>query len=103
MKATQQLHELGQSVWLDNITRALLTSGTLSRDLREFAMTGLTANPTVFDQAMDSAGRYDDAIREKATAGKSGEALFYELALDDLAQAADLCRPIHDATDGMDG
>jgi len=103
MKATQQLHELGQSLWLDNITRALLTSGTLSRYLREFAVTGLTSNPTIFDQAIQSAGLYDDAIREKAAAGKSGEALFFELAFEDLTRAADLFRPIHDATDGTDG
>jgi len=103
MNATQQLHDLGQSLWLDNITRALLTSGTLSRYIREFAVTGLTSNPTIFDQAIKSAGLYDDAIRKKSAEGKSGEALFFELALEDLTQAADLFRPIHDATGGVDG
>jgi transaldolase len=103
MNATQQLHDLGQSLWLDNITRALLTSGTLSRYIREFAVTGLTSNPTIFDQAIKSAGFYDDAIRKKSAEGKSGEALFFELALEDLTQAADLFRPIHDATGGVDG
>ena len=103
MKATQKLQDLGQSLWLDNITRALLTSGTLSRYITEFAVTGLTSNPTIFDQAIMSAGSYDDAIRKKAVEGKSGEALFFELAMEDLTQAADLFRPIHDATDGVDG
>jgi transaldolase len=103
MNATQQLHGLGQSLWLDNITRALLTSGTLSRYIREFAVSGLTSNPTIFDQAIKSAGIYDDAIRKIADEGKSGEALFFELALEDLTQAADLFRPIHDATGGVDG
>jgi transaldolase len=103
MKTTQQLHDLGQSLWLDNITRGLLTSGTLSRYIREFAVTGLTSNPTIFDQAIKSAGFYDDAIRKKAVEGKSGEALFFELALEDLTQAADLFRPIFDATGGVDG
>jgi transaldolase len=103
MNATQKLHNLGQSLWLDNITRALLTSGTLSRYIREFAVTGLTSNPTIFDQAIKSAGSYDDAIRKKADEGKSGESLFFELALEDLTQAADLFRPIYDATDGVDG
>ncbi len=103
MNATQQLHDIGQSLWLDNITRALLTSGTLSRYIKEFAVTGLTSNPTIFDDAIKSAGYYDQAIRQKAAAGKSGEALFFELALEDLTQAADLLRTIHDATDGVDG
>ena len=103
MNTTQQLRDLGQSLWLDNITRALLTSGTLSRYIRELAVTGLTSNPTIFDQAIKNGGYYDDAIREKALAGKSGEALFFELALEDLIQAADLFRPIHDATGGTDG
>jgi transaldolase len=103
MNATQQLHDLGQSLWLDNITRALLTSGTLSRYIREFAVTGLTSNPTIFDQAIKNGDFYDDAIHKKTLAGESGEALFFELALEDLTQAADLFRPIHDATDGVDG
>jgi len=103
MKSTRQLHDLGQSLWLDNITRELLTSGILGRYISELAVTGLTSNPTIFDQAIGNADFYDAAIRQKALAGKSGEALFFELALEDLTQAADLFRPIHDATDGMDG
>lgn len=103
MKATQQLHELGQSLWLDNITRGLLTSGTLARYISELSITGLTSNPTIFDLAIRNTGFYDDAIRQKALAGKSGEDLFFELALDDLVQAADLFRPIYEATSGVDG
>jgi transaldolase len=103
MNATQQLHDLGQSLWLDNITRGLLTSGTLGRYIREFAVTGLTSNPTIFDHAIKSGDFYDVAIRKKAVEGVSGEALFFELALEDLTQAADLFRPIHDATGGVDG
>jgi transaldolase len=103
MKATQQLHDLGQSLWLDNITRELLTSGTLARYISELSVTGLTSNPTIFDQAIQKGNFYDDAIRKKTLAGKSGEALFFELALEDLTQAADLFRPVHDATGGIDG
>jgi transaldolase len=103
MNATQQLHELGQSLWLDNITRGLLASGTLSRYIGDFAVTGLTSNPTIFDQAIKGAGLYDQAIRDKAAEGKSGEDLFFELALEDLRQAADLFGPVHDATGGVDG
>jgi transaldolase len=103
MNATQQLHALGQSLWLDHITRALLTSGTLARYIREFAVTGLTSNPTIFDHAIKDGEFYDDAIRRRALAGKSNEALFFELATEDLVQAADLFRPIHDATGGVDG
>lgn len=103
MKVTQQLRDLGQSLWLDNITRGLLTSGTLGRYISEYAVTGLTSNPTIFDQAIKSADFYDDAIRQKAIAGKAGEALFFELALEDLTEAADLFRPIFDATGGADG
>jgi transaldolase len=103
MNATQQLHDLGQRLWLDNITRGLLSSGTLSRYIREFAVTGLTSNPTIFDHALKNGGFYDAAIRRKALDGLSGEALFFELALEDLTQAADLFRPIHDATGGIDG
>ena len=103
MKVTQQLHDLGQSLWLDNITRELLTSGTLARYIGELSVTGLTSNPTIFDHAIRDGDFYDDAIRKKALAGKSDEALFFELALEDLAQAADLFRPIFDATGGIDG
>jgi transaldolase len=103
MNATQQLHDLGQSLWLDNITRGLLTSGTLGRYIGELSVTGLTSNPTIFDQAIGNAGFYDAAILQRARAGKSGEALFFELALEDLTQAADLFRPVHAATGGTDG
>ncbi|MBI3561546.1 MAG: transaldolase [Gammaproteobacteria bacterium] len=103
MQATQQLHDLGQSLWLDNITRGLLTSGTLSQYIKQYAVTGLTSNPTIFDQAIKNSDFYNDAIRTKTLAAKSGEALFFELALEDLTQAADLFQPIHTATDGVDG
>ena len=103
MNATRQLHDLGQSLWLDNITRGLLTSGTLARYIAELAVTGLTSNPTIFDHAIEDGGFYEGAIREKTAAGKSGEALFFELALEDLIRAADLFRPIHDATGRIDG
>ena len=103
MNATQQLHSLGQSLWLDNITRALLANGTLQRYIREYSVTGLTSNPTIFDKALKEGDSYDAAIRQKTTEGKSGEALFFELALEDLTQAADLFRPIHDLTEGVDG
>ncbi len=103
MKANQQLHDLGQSLWLDNITRELLTSGTLRRYIKELSVTGLTSNPTIFDKAIKDGGFYDDAIQQKAAAGTSGEALFFELALEDLTRAADLFRPVHDATGGTDG
>jgi transaldolase len=103
MKATQKLHEMGQSIWLDNITRALLTTGTLRRYIQELSVTGLTSNPTIFDLAMKDSNDYDDAIARNLKAGKSGEALFFELALEDLKQAADLFRPIYDQTCGVDG
>src|SRR5690606_41257949 len=89
MNPTQQLHALGQSLWLDNITRELLTSGTLARYIKEFTVTGLTSNPSIFDHAIRNSDFYDAGIRKKAAAGKSGEALFFELALEDLTQAAD--------------
>ena len=103
MKPTQQLHELGQSLWLDNITRELLTSGKMRRYINEFSVTGLTSNPTIFEKAIKDGDAYDDAIRQKAAAGKSGEVLFFELALEDLVQAADLFRPVYQATGGIDG
>lgn len=103
MKATQQLHDLGQSLWLDNITRGLLTSGTLARYIDELSITGLTSNPTIFDKAIGSGDLYDEAIQEKAAAGKSGEALFYELALEDLTEAAELFSAIFAASGGEDG
>jgi transaldolase len=100
---TQKLHDLGQSIWLDNITRDLLTSGTLKRYIDEFSVTGLTSNPTIFDHAIKSSTAYDNAIRTKLRAGKSGEQLFFELALEDITQAADLFRPIFERTCGVDG
>jgi len=103
MKATQLLHDAGQSLWLDNITRALLDSGGLRRYIDELSITGLTSNPTIFDHAIKNSHDYDAAIREKTAAGKSGEGLFFELALEDLTRAADLFRPIHQATNGVDG
>jgi transaldolase len=103
MKATQILHQMGQSLWLDNITRSLLTSGTLCRYIQEFSVTGLTSNPTIFDHAIKNSHDYDDTVRQKWQEGKPVEALFFELALEDLTQAADLLRPIHDLTNGLDG
>ena len=103
IRATQKLHEMGQSLWLDNITRSLLTSGTLRRYIQDFSVTGLTSNPTIFDHAIKNSLDYDDAIRQKVKEGKSGESLFFELALEDLRLAADLFRPIHDLTNGVDG
>ena len=103
MNATRQLHELGQSLWLDNITRGLLTSGTLARYIADYSVTGLTSNPTIFDKAIKDSRFYDDAIHEKAAAGLSAEALFFDLALEDLTRAADLFRAVHVATGGVDG
>src|SRR3954447_26809734 len=103
MKATQDLHDLGQSLWPDNITRNLLKTGVLRRYIDELSITGLTSNPTIFDHAIKNSGDYDDAIKSKLAEGKSGEKLFFELALDDLTQAADLFRPVHDRTCGVDG
>jgi len=103
MKTTQQLHDLGQSIWLDNITRPLLDSGGLRQYIDEFSVTGLTSNPTIFDHAIGTTDAYDDSIHDKAKAGERGEGLFVELALDDLRRAADLFRPAYDATDGIDG
>lgn len=103
MKAIQRLRDLGQSLWLDNITRQLLTDGTLLRYIDDFSVTGLTSNPTIFDHAINNSGFYDDAISRKTAEGKSGEGLFFELALEDLTQAADLFRPVYDRTDGLDG
>jgi transaldolase len=101
--APSQLHELGQSLWLDNITRDLLTSGTLQRYIEELSISGLTSNPTIFAHAITKSHAYDAAIREKMQAGKSGEELFFELAIEDLTQAADLFGPIYEETDGVDG
>jgi len=103
MKATETLHERGQSLWLDNITRDLLESGTLKRYIDELSVTGLTSNPTIFDHAIKNSSAYDAAIRRKVREGKSGEDLFFELALEDLTRAADLFRPIWERTRGVDG
>jgi len=103
MKPTQQLHDLGQSLWLDNITREILANGTLRRYIDELSITGLTSNPSIFDHAIKNSNFYDDAILQKMKQGKSGEALFFELAIEDLRQAADLFRPIYDRTNGIDG
>ena len=100
MKATEQLHNLGQSLWLDNITRGLLTSGTLERYVRDLSITGLTSNPSIFDHAIRDTGFYDGAIRGKT---QSAEKVFFDLALEDLKKAADLFRPVHEATNGTDG
>src|SRR6266436_5367605 len=103
MKVTETLHGEGQSLWLDNITRDLLQSGTLKRYISDLSVTGLTSNPTIFDHAIKNSSAYDAAIRKKAKEGKSSEDLFFELALEDLTRAADLFRPIWDRTRGVDG
>jgi transaldolase len=103
MKATQLLHNLGQSIWLDNITRDLLNSGTLKCYINELSVTGLTSNPTIFDHAIKNSTAYDASIGEKLLKGSSGEPLFFELALEDITRAADLFRPIYDRTNGVDG
>ena len=103
MKATQLLHNMGQSIWLDNITRDLLDRGTLEHYIRDLSVTGLTSNPTIFDHAIKNSAAYDASIREKLTRGKSGEALFFELALEDLTRAAALFQPVHNQSNGVDG
>ena len=103
LKATGQLHRLGQSLWLDNITRDLLSKGTLQHYIDDLSVTGLTSNPTIFEQAIKNSSAYDSAITAKLGQGKTDEALFFELAIEDLTKAADLFRPIYDRTNGMDG
>src|ERR1044071_4474353 len=103
MKPTQKLHDVGQSLWLDNITRELLNTGTLKRYIDDLSVTGLTSNPTIFDHAIKNSGSSDTAIAAQLQSGKSGEELFFELALDDLTRAADQFRPIYDKTNGVDG
>ena len=103
MTMTQDLHNLGQSLWLDNITREMLDDGTLRRYIDELSVTGLTSNPTIFDEAIGGSKVYDRGIQQKARAGLSGEALFVELALEDLRRAADLFRPVFERTNGIDG
>ena len=103
MKSTQRLHDLGQSLWLDNITREILDNGTLQRYADELSVTGLTSNPTIFDEAIGNTSAYDAGIRQKADKGLSGEELFVELALEDLRRAADVFRPVFERTGGVDG
>jgi len=103
MKATQLLHNLGQSIWLDNITRDLMTTGALEQYIQDLSVTGLTSNPTIFEHAIKNSKSYDAAILKKLKEGKSDEVLFFELALDDLTKAADLFRPIYNRTNGVDG
>jgi transaldolase len=103
MPATQKLNRAGQSIWLDNITRDLLDSGTLKRYIEEWSVTGLTSNPTIFDQAIRKGSAYDASIAQGSQAGKSGDKLFFDLALSDITRAADLFRSVHERTAGVDG
>jgi transaldolase len=103
MNNTQALHDLGQSLWLDSISREILDDGTLRRYIDEFSITGLTSNPTIFDEAIGKGGAYDESIRARSDTDKTDEALFTEVALEDLRRAADLFLPAHEATDGVDG
>src|SRR5580698_2922869 len=103
MKPPQELHELGQSLWLDNITRDLLENGTLKRYINELSVTGLTSNPTIFEHAILNSASYDAEIGRLLSKGVSGEELFFELALQDLSRAAELFGPIHQRTAGNDG
>jgi len=103
MKVTQQLHDLGQSLWLDNISRETLRDGTLASLIADYAVTGLTSNPTIFEKAMSEGDAYDDAIAKMAREGRSTEDLFFALAVEDLQQAADLFLPAHEASNGVDG
>ena len=102
-KNTQKLHQAGVSLWLDNITRGMLKNGKLENYIQELSITGLTSNPTIFDNAIAKTDEYDDAIQQKVKGGKSGESLFFDLAIEDLSQAADLFKPIHNITNGLDG
>ena len=101
--ATKQLHDAGQSLWLDYITRDIVKDGTLKRYIDELSLTGLTSNPTIFDKALRGGDDYDEQIAELTAQGKGGDELFFELAIEDLQGAADLFRPVHDRTDGVDG
>src|SRR6201986_234380 len=103
MSSTEQLHDLGQSLWLDNITRDILDDATLKRYIDTLSVTGLTLNPTIFDEAIGKTKVYDKAIRQKADAGLSGENLFLEIPLEAPPRAADLFRPVFDRTQGVDG
>src|SRR5947207_3050701 len=103
MNPTRKLHDIGQRLWLDTITRDLLDSGTLKRYIDEFSITGLTSNPTIFDHAIAHSDAYDESIRKLIARGRTGEAMLFDLMLEDLTRAADLFLPIHEATDGVDG
>jgi transaldolase len=103
MNRTAKLGQVGQSVWLDNITRGLLNGGTLERYIREFSVTGLTSNPSIYDKAIGGSSDYDEQIRRLSAGGAKTEEIFFDLALDDLRRAADLFRPTFDRTDGVDG
>ena len=103
MTAARTLNDLGQSLWLDNITRDLLDQGTLKAYVEGLCVTGLTSNPTIFEHAMRSSAAYDAAARSRRSEGRSGEELFLDLALEDLTRAADLFRPVHERTAGVDG
>lgn len=103
MKPTQQLHDSGQSLWLDNLSRDLLTNGTLRRYIDELSLTGLTSNPTIFDHAIRSSSAYDSSIKDRLLSGKEAEAIFFDLALEDITSAADFFRLTHDQTNGVDG
>jgi transaldolase len=103
MNATRDLHEIGQSLWLDNITRAMLNDGTLESYVHDYSVTGLTSNPAIFDKAIEQSDEYDDSIKEAVGRGLRGEDLFFELAIQDLQRAADLFRPTYERTDGVDG
>jgi transaldolase len=103
VKPTQHLHELGQSLWLDNITRTMLDDGTLERYVEELSITGLTSNPTIFDHAISEGHAYDEQIAELKEAGASAEDAFFELAIADLRRAAALFEPVHERTDRLDG
>jgi len=103
MNRTAQLRKIGQSLWLDNITRDLLTSGTLERYIADLSVTGLTSNPSIYDKAIGGTSAYDESIQRLAAAGSDRESIFFELALDDLSRAADLFLPINQRTSGVDG
>src|SRR5215212_2989958 len=103
MKPTQELHDLGQSLWVDNITRTMLDDGTLASYIDDYSVTGLTSNPTIFDKAIGGGSAYDEQIAELSGQGLEGEELFFELAITDLRRAAELFKPVYERTDGADG
>ncbi len=103
MNPNQELHDAGQSIWIDSITREMVNSGTLKHYIDDLAVTGLTSNPSIFDKALQGSADYDAQIQELLDAGRSGEDLFFELAITDLQAAADLFARVHEETDGVDG